>query len=208
MHLSFNFSIPLTLTMSQIAGICIFSLPQPPAPHPHPICPVSGWVTTGTPSSKLLRGKRFQNPTKLVCWVVTFPWPMRCWPGGPICYPPLPPHAHPPLLTSSTPVSTLLIPQPRNQTLSPSIQRLHCDKQLWNAPEEGEEKFPAFKILSCSEIIIHEAFVHALEFPLEAEGRLLERTQPLLGLSFPIFILLSLFSSLRLQFLKIFRLKH
>lgn len=44
-----------------------------------------------------------------------------------------------------------------------------------------------------SEMIIHEVFVNASEFSLEAEGRLLERTSPQLVLSFPVFLSLSLF---------------
>lgn len=110
---------------------------------------------------------------------------MRCWlRGAHLLTLPITPtsahHLHPICL------SALLIPQPRNQTLSPAIQRLHWDKQLWYASKEKKKIH--------SEMIIHEVFVNALEFSLEAKGRLLERTSPQLGLSFPVFLSLSLFS--------------
>ena len=118
MHLSFNFSIPLTLTMSQIAGICIFSLPQPPAPHPHPICPVSGWVTTGTPSSKLLRGKDSRiQPSLFVGWW-PFPGPWDAGQGVPSAIHPSP---HMPIhLCSPAPPQFLLC-----SSLNPEIKLYH-----------------------------------------------------------------------------------
>lgn len=79
MYLSFNFSIPLTLTMSQVAGLCIFSLPQLSAAPSQ----CQGWWQQKHQAPSFLGGKDSRiQPSLFVRWCPFFSDPVRCWPWG------------------------------------------------------------------------------------------------------------------------------
>lgn len=155
--------------MSFLYLSCLLPTPTPPAQ-------CQGWWQQEHEAPSFLGEKDSRiQPSLFVGWWPFFSGPWDAGQGVPSA---IHPSAHMPIHLCSLPPPQFLL----CSSLNPEIKLNHLLSSVCTEINScgmllrREKKFPAFKILSRSEIIIHEAFVHALEFPLEAEGRLLERT--------------------------------